>query len=554
MDPAVAFDSISLTAAPQSLETLYQYQFTTRPVKVVPLLADGMPSFSNEGRTVRIKIKKGILFQDDPAFAGGKGREVKAADFIYGWKRLSLPILKSPGHFIFEGKVKDYEKFRESVVKAPKEKREEKLKETFAGFHAVDDYTIEINLQVPYPQLLHILTMTFTAPMAHEVPEKYGQDNLHRKVVGTGPFRLVSYQSGSKLIFERNPTYRGDLFPSELDEYAKEIGMDKYVGKKMPFVDRIEFPIYTEQQPMFLNFKKGVLDAAAAIPKDSFDGVITEGEKLGGELQKKQIVLQKTPEPVLWYLNFNAQDELVGKNKYLRAAILHAIDREKMIALFTNKRGIKASSMVPFSVPGHIKRDTIPNDFDLAKAKRFMTKAGYPEGKGLPTINYDLRGASTLSLQMAQYIAKSVKEIGVNLNIITNTFPGYLEKQKLGNLQFFMDGWAADYPDAENFMQLMYSKNVSPGPNAANWKNAEYDKLYIKIAQSYPGPERDELIKQAEKVVFDDYAWGLLWSRVNWNLSHAWFKNYRPSELIRNDFKYFDIDEAQRDKLKKEVF
>lgn len=555
LDPAVAFDSVSLTVMPLVMESLYQYQYTTRPLKIVPLLADGMPTISNGGKRAVIKLKKGVMFQDSEVFPDGKGRELTAEDFIYSWKRISIPILKSPGHFIFEGKVAGYAELRKKIASTPADKLESVLKEKFDGFFARDKYTIEINLTEAYPQLTYALAMGFTAPVAHEAVAKWGHDGMHRKMVGTGPYMLERYTSGAEVILNKNPNFRGEAFPAELDAESKKMGMGAYAGKTMPFIERVEFAVIKEPQPSWLKFNLGELDIGG-IPKDNFDTAIADNLELTDELKAKQITLQKAPQSVAWYLNFNMKDKVVGgtENRNLRAAIAHAIDRNEMIKLFRNNRAIKAGSMIPPTIDGHVKRDSFIGDYDLEKAKELLAKAGYPGGKGLPELVYDLRGSSTPARQMGDYIKKSLAKIGIKIRVNQNTFPGYLEKEKTGNLQVFMGGWQADYPDAENFLQLMYSKNVSPGPNASNWKNAEYDKLYREIARTYPGPERSRLIKKAEDLVLNDYAWAMLWYRVDWVLSHAWMKNYRPSGTINNAIKYYDIDVKKRAKLLKEVF
>jgi ABC-type transport system substrate-binding protein len=164
-------------------------------------------------------------------------------------------------------------------------------------------------------------------------------------------------------------------------------------------------------------------------------------------------------------------------------------------------------------------------------------------------IKYDLRGGSTTARQQAEYFKMALAKIGVNLEIVVNTFPAYLEKEKTGNLQFFMGGWSADFPDAENFLFLLYSKNVSPGPNASNYVNPAYDKLYEQIAQMSPSPRRSALIRQAEEIAFNDGVWSMMFYPVAYSISHGWLKYYRPNSQIINDIKYYDVDLAKKKEL-----
>lgn len=548
LDPAGAYDSVSLTVMPMALESLFQYKYTKLPLELEPLLAASMPVVSKDQKSFTITLKKGVMWQDDPAFPDGKGRELKAGDFIYAWKRMLIPEIQSPGTWMFDGKVVGWEDYKKKLVEN-RAQLDKILDEPIEGLKATDDYTIQIKLLQPYPQLLHVLAMGFGAPVAKEVTAKYGQQGLNERMVGTGPFRLVQFTKGSKIVVERNPTFRGETYPAEGDADAQASGLLQAAGQKLPFVDRITFNIIKEEQPGWLQFLKGNLDAAG-IPKDSFEAAVANGA-LKPELVNKGMNLRKAEEAVIWYLNFNMKDKLVGTNANLRRAISMAIDRDYYIEKFLNGRGVKATSIVPRVILGHTGRKELVNDFNIEKAKELLAKAGYPGGKGLPVIKYDLRGPSTSARQQAEYFKKALAEIGVNIDIVINTFPAYLEKEKNGNLQFFMGGWNADFPDAENFLFLLSSKNVAPGPNASNYVNPAFDKLYEEVAKSPPSSARDANIRKAEEIVFNDGVWSMLYYPVRFSIFHGWLKNFRPNAQILNDLKYLDVDTAKRDEMRK---
>lgn len=551
LDPALAYDSVSLTVMPLALESLFQYKYTKVPLELEPLLADGMPTVSKDKKSFTIKLKKGVMWQDDAAFSDGKGRELKAADFIYAWKRMLLPEIQSPGTWIFDGKVVGWDDYRKKLGEA-KDKVNEVLDQEVEGLKATDDYTIQIKLTQPYPQLLHVLAMGFGAPVAKEVIAKYGQQGLNERMVGTGPYVLKQFTKGSKIIVVKSPSFRGEKYPSDGDEDAKASGLLAAAGRALPFNDEIIFNIIKEDQPRWLQFLKGNLDGSG-VPKDNFSSAVENGA-LKKDMTDKGIQLRKAEEAVIWYLNFNMKDKLLGgNNSTLRKAISMGINRDEFIEKFLNGRGVKATSIVPRVIAGHTGRADLVNDFNVAKAKELLAKAGYPEGKGLPVIKYDLRGASTTSRQQAEYFKKALAEIGVNIEIVVNTFPAYLEKEKNGNLQFFTGGWNADFPDAENFLFLLYSKNVSPGPNASNYVNPAFDKLYEKIAQMQPSPERNELIKKAEEIAFNDGVWSMMYYPVAYSLYHGWLKNFRPNAQILNDSKYWEVDTEARKQLKSKL-
>lgn len=548
LDPAIAYDAISLEVLPMINESLLQYKYTKLPLELEPLLAESMPTVSKDKKSYTFKIKKGVLFQDDEAFPGGKGRELKASDFTYAWKRMLLPDIQSPGTWIFEGKVVGWDAYKKRLLEN-RAKADEILQEEVEGIRAVDDYTLEFKLIAPYPQLLNVLAMGFGAPVAREVIAKYGQQGITERAVGTGPFRLKSFVKGSRIILEKNPTYRKEFYPTEGDEDAQKSGLMAAAGKQLPFVDQVVYSILKETQPRWLEFMKGNLDIST-IPKDSFDAAIVDGD-LRPKMKEKGIGMHRGEEPTIWYLNFNMKDKVVGgKNADLRRAISMAIDRETYIRKFLNGRAVKATSIVPRIIPGNTGRAETVGDYNVEKAKEYLAKAGYPGGKGLPVIKYDVRGPSTDANQVAEFFKMSLAAVGINMEIVRNTFPAYLEKEKNGNLQFFTGGWQADYPDAENFMFLLSSKNVSPGPNASNYVNPEFDALYEKLAAMSPSPERAALIKKAEDIAFNDNVWSMLFYPIQYDLYYGWTKNFRPNAVIANQDKYYDVDVEKRREMR----
>jgi ABC-type transport system substrate-binding protein len=225
-----------------------------------------------------------------------------------------------------------------------------------------------------------------------------------------------------------------------------------------------------------------------------------------------------------------------------------AIDRDAFVERFRNGRGIRATSLVPRTVPGHVAR-AFPYDYDPAKARALLAKAGYPGGKGLPKIRLDLKGTATNFRQQGEFLQESLRQVGIPIEVVANTMPGYLEKERNGSLQFTFGVWDSDYPDAENFLALLYSKNVSPGPNIANYRNPAFDKLYEKIALLDSSVERAKLIEQAEDLVYRDLPMAPLFYPLAFSVGHGWVGNFRPNIQIINHMKYFNVDLARKARL-----
>ena len=546
LDPANAYDTISLDVLPSIEESLYQYQYLADQLILEPLLADGMPEVSKDGLTVTVKIKKGIFYQDDPAFKdnGGKGREVKAADFIYEFKRLAIPAIQSTGTWIFENKIVGFSEFEKKLEVAKTDEFKKVFDEPIPGFTAKDDHTLEFRLVEAYPILNYILAMPFTAPVAFETIEAYGDKdgNLRDHPVGTGPFMLKSWETNQRLILVRNPSYRG-IYPTVASEKLKSQGLLADAGKTLPFLDGIDFEILKEEQPRLLRFEHGDIDNFE-LSKDTFRASMIDSEHVRGDLAKKGIQVGSENALITYFVGFNLKDKVL-QNKYLRQAISAAIDRDKWIDTFDKFKGIKQDQASPVGLIDRADDLKYKYDYHPELAKELLAKAGYPEGKGLPTLNFDFRGANTAARQMGEMFVQMLGEIGIRVNPILNTFPAYLEKEKQGNLQIYYGGWVYDYPDVENGYQLLYSPNQSPGPNASNFKNASFDEIYKKIASLQAGAKgRKDLVKKAEELIQDESPWAYGYYQKIYRLSQARVKNYRVAEEIQNKYKYVRIDNA----------
>lgn len=544
-DPVNAYDEISLDLVPSIYETLYQYSYLYQTYKVSPLLAADLPQFSADHLTLTIPIKRGVKFQNDPCFkqTGGKGRELRAQDFIFAFKRHALPALQSEGWWIFDGKIVGINAFRDKIANAKKTEIPKLFEQSIEGFQALDDYTLQIKLIKPYPQLLYVLAMTFTSPVPHEAVETYGDEagNITEHPVGTGPYVLRTWDRGRKVILDRNPNHHPEFYPTEGSTEYRKKGLFDDQGTTLPILDQLTFDIIKENQPAWLNFMKGHIDQMT-IPKDYFTQVITNKVNLSPELASKGLRLEIDTGVSFYYVSFNMKDKVVGTNKFLRQALSSAVDREKWIELFTNGRGKKAVTSLPPGVADRPVNTHIKYDFNLPLAKELLKKAGFPGGSGLPVLSMDMRGADSLSRQLGEFFVQQFGAINVKLNVIYNTFPAFLEKMKQGNLQISYGGWTLDYPDAENVFQLLYGKNAAPGPNEANFDMQEMNKLYEQMAIMETGAKRGAIIARMDDILQEECPWALGYYHAKYELLQPWLINYRAGELIQNKYKYLRIN------------
>jgi ABC-type transport system substrate-binding protein len=543
LDPLHAGDATSVEVQAQIYEPLFQYAYLKRPYQLEPLLAESMPLVSDDQLTYTIRLKKGVFFQDDPAFVatGGKGREVVVQDIIYQLKRIADVNNKSSGWSFFDGRIKGLDKFREST----KGSKTPDYSVPVEGLEAVDKYTLRITLVEPYPQLLYILAMPYAVPMAKEVVDYYGEEVINHPV-GTGPFKLQQWIRNSRILLVRNPTFRGEHYPTEGEPEDKTNGNLLDAGQPLPFVDKVQYTFIMEDQPLWLNFMKGKLDFGG-IPKDNYDKAVTKERELTEEMRKKGIILRKSGTPVIGYIGFNMEDPILGKNKYLRQALCLSFDVGKYIELFSNNRARPAQMIIPPDFDGYDPGYLHPYlRFDIEKAKALLAKAGFPEGKGLPPLQFDIGSTDSTVRQMSEFIVKQFAQIGVVLNVNAMTWPQFLDKLNRKQVQVFALAWNADYPDAENFLQLLYGPNASPGNNHTHYHNPAFDSLYEKVRVMPPSPQRTALYRQMALMINEDCPMLFTANPISFGLRYDWVRNSKRHPFANNTLKYIRIDTEKR--------
>src|SRR5215470_4371375 len=234
-----------------------------------------MPEISADGKTWTIKVRPGIYFADDPVFKGQR-RELTAADYVYAWKRVLDPAMRSNALQTFDGKFVG----ADAVVSHAKETGKFDYDAPIEGLQAVDRYTIRLKLNFPSYEMLTDLTTSPAAAVAREVIEKYGDDNgwTMANPVGTGPYRLKEWRRGQKVVLEASPSYRDVFFPESRDATDREI-VARMHGKKLPQIGRIEISIIEESNPRLLAFENRELDFVA-VPVDLIPNVLDANDKL----------------------------------------------------------------------------------------------------------------------------------------------------------------------------------------------------------------------------------------------------------------------------------
>lgn len=542
LDPAFANDLYSSNEVARVYEGLLQIHYLKRPYEIIPNLAESMPTVSSDELTYTFKLKKGVLFHDNACFPNGKGRELEASDVVYSLKRIADPKLESLGWWMFDGKFVGLNEWRDKNKKAEKVNYDEEVE----GLKALDKYTVQFKLKVPYPQFLYALVMPFGYVVPHEAVEKYGPEFLNNPV-GTGPFMTGKFTQSNKIVYEKNPHYRAEFYPSEGAPGDQENGLLEDAGKRIPLVDKVEVSIIVENQPAWLSFLKGEMDSSS-IPKEYFSEVMNN-EKLADKYSALGIKAQRSVGLDITYITFNMEDPLFKNNVKLRQALSSAYDGEKMNKLFYNGIAIEAQSLIPPDIAGNDPNYKNPyKQHDLVLAKKLLAEAGYPGGKGLPALDYYIT-TSTEGRQMSEAFRDMMKEIGVKINVYTVPWTELQKKVTTKQAQMFGMAWGADYPDAENFFKILYGPNKAPGANGSNFDDDKFNKLFEKASVMPDSASRTALYQEMYRYLGEQVPMIFGVHRVFYSLTHGWFKNYKFTEFSHGMAKYYNIDLAKKNEL-----
>jgi ABC-type transport system substrate-binding protein len=546
-DPAGVHDLYSGTLVQAIFETLYTYDYLARPSKLVPMTAEALPQITDNGKTYTIRIKKGIHFTPDPAFKGQK-RELTAEDYVYSLKRLVDPKVHSPYAFLVEGKIVGLD----DVVEAAKKSSRFDYNAKVQGLHAVDRYTLRIQLKETDYSLTYILAHEPTSAVAREVIEAHA-DEMGRAMshpVGTGAYKLVKWIRSSKIVLEANPDYRGFIWNFTSSDPADQALIREMKGRKMPQVGRVEVSIIEEDQARLLAFQKDELDIMNM--EGPLAPNVLDGGKLRPEFAKKGVKLSRFVDPEITYHYWNLQDPVVGglskERIALRRAMAMAYNVDEEIKVVRNGQAIEAQFPIPPGVVGHDPGYRSPVKYDPAAANALLDKFGYkkgpdgwrtqPDGKPL-VIRYASRPDS-LGRQQDEMWKKAFDSIGIRMEVQKDKFPELLKLEKQCKLQMRTASWIADYPDGDNFVQLLYSKNIYQSNNACA-TIPEYDKAYEQSIRIPDSPERNKLYREMAKIIEAYAPWRLDISRYRNQLAQPWVLGYKKHPILHSEWQFIDV-------------
>ena len=547
-DPVRVSDLYSNTVNEAIFERLLTYDYLARPAKIVPLTAEAMPEVSDGGRTYVFRLRRGIFFTPDPAFKGQR-RELTAEDYVYTFKRFADPKNRSPWAFMLEGHIEGLDE----QIEAAKKTGKFDYQATIPGMIALDKYTLRFKLKaVDYLFPYTIAHIPFGA-MAREVVEAYG-DDVQAHPVGTGPYVLKEWRRAAKIVLEANPGYRQatwDFQPTD-DPWDKDV-VAAMKGKTIPQIGRVEISIIEEDQSRWLAFNRKELDWLA-LPATFRQEVFDTANKLKPEWIQQGVTLYRAIDPDIAYTFFNFRDPVVGgfaKEKIARRrAIIMGYDLDEEIRVIRKFQAVQAQMPIPYGVVGFDPRYRSINQYDPVLANKLLDYFGYKRGPGgyrtLPDgkafVLRQATGTSAIDREFNELWKKSMDAIGIRMEFPAGKFADQLKATKACQLQMWGAAWIADYPDGDNFMQLLYGPNTGQSNNGC-YESKAFDAMYEKSRLLPPeSPERNRLFIDMTRQMEVDGAWSLHVSRERNQMIRPWVKGYKKHPILHAEWMYMDLD------------
>lgn len=548
-DPAGVHDLYSAHVNGSIFETLFTYDYLASPAKLVPRTAAALPEVSADGLTYTIRLQKGIYFAADPVFKGKK-RELTSADYVYTFKRLMDPSLRSPNSWLLDGRILGMDTLLKQAQKTGKFNYDQSV----AGLQTPDRYTLVIRLTSPDQNFPMLLAHQPTGAVAREVIEKYRDKAgfVMGHPIGTGPYMLSRWTPGSRIILKANPDFRSFVWNFKASTPEDQKIVKAMQGKKMPQIGEIDIQVMEEGQSRWLSFIKDEVDLFA------LDGELTvqalQDGKLKPELVKKGVQLSRITDPSIDYHYWNMQNPIVGglsKDKIaLRRAMAMAFSADNYINILQKGDAQKLQAPIPSGVVGYDPnyRSSIP--YSVKAANLLLDRYHYkvaadgwrtqPNGKPL-VIEMTLSGNNLRSQQQAEFWKKTLDSIKIRMTTKSMPFAEALKLEKQCKTMFKASAWIADYPDADNFMQLFYGKNIKITNNGCV-KIPEYDRLYEQAQKMIPSPERDAIYAKMSRLLEVYMPVQVIGARYRNILAQPRVIGFKKHPILPAEWMYIDID------------
>lgn len=452
LDPAFASTLRNIWPVNQLFNGLVQLDDS---LNIKPDLSESW-EISKDGMTYLFKIKKNTSFHKSIVFGKDSIRNVNAFDFEYSFNRLKDPKLASPGAWVLNN---------------------------VENFKASNDSVFSIKLKSPFAAFLGILSMKYCSVVPKEAVDYY-KSKFGKNPIGTGPFKFKKWEENIKLVLRKNNLY--------FEKDSK--------GIRLPYLEAISITFLPDKKSEFMEFAQNKIDFINSIDSSFKDQLLN----VNGDLKEeylKSINLLTGPYLNTEYIGFFlGKKKSILQSKKLRLAINYGFDRKKMMKYLRNNIGYPANNgFIPLGLQ---KKRTKGFEYDLKKALQLIKE--YKDENGNQSIEIVLSSDANY-LDIVEYIQRELLKIGINIKINILPPSSLRQAKSNGKLEMFRASWIADYPDAENYLSLFYSKNFTPnGPNYTHFKNNLYDKLFFEGIIEQSKDDREKIYSKLDSLIIEE--------------------------------------------------
>ncbi|MBB6213044.1 peptide ABC transporter substrate-binding protein [Borreliella californiensis] len=357
-----------------------------------------------------------------------------------------------------------YANLLKSTIKNAQEYFDETVPESELGIKAIDSKTLEITLTSPKPYFPDMLTNTAYIPVPMHIVEKYGENWTNpENMVVSGAYKLKERSINDKIVIEKN---------------------DKYYNANNVEIDEVIF-YPTEGSVAYNMYINGEIDFLQGAEKNNLEEIKIRDDYYSGLKNG------------MAYIAFNTTKKPLDNLK-VRQAISLAIDRETLTKVVLKGSSDPTRNLTPKFDDYSYGKNLIL--FDPENAKKLLAEAGYPDGKGFPTLKYKISGGMPTTAEFLQEQFKKI--LNINLEIENEEWTTFLGSRRTGNYQMSSVGWIGDYFDPLTFLDSLFTtENHFFG--AYKYSNKEYDALIKKSNFELDPIKRQDILRQAEEIIVE---------------------------------------------------
>ncbi len=560
-DPAQVQDLYSRVVLANIIEAPLTYDYLARPALIIPNTAEALPRVVGglHGADAPYPARHPASRTTRPSRASRASST--AQDYVYSYKRFYDPRYKSPSLYLLQtAQILGLDELRNAALKGGRFDYDLDVD----GLRALDRYTLQFRFGLPSPRFHQYLAdNAFMGAVAREVVESYDEREIMAHPIGTGPFRLADWRRSSRIVLERNPAYRQDVYRAHAGggRFARRAALaQRLAGRTLPMIDRVEVYIVEENQPRWLAFLNGEHDLVDEIPVDLANLIVPNG-KLAPGLAKRGVQMDRTPRASVDMALFNMESPIVGGYEptqvALRRAISLAYSVDDEIRLVRMGQSVPSQSPVaPLTAGFDPEFRSEMSEHNPARAKALLDSFGFVDRDGdgwrerpdgSPLVIEMATQPDQLSRQLDDLWRRHMTAVGIRLVFKSAKWPENLKNSRAGKLMMWRVGWNATQPDGDTFLALGYGPNKGQA-NHARFDLPAYNRLYAQQRMLPDGPERFAMFRDSKKLFVAYAPYKFLGHRIDTSVSHPWVVGFRRHPFMRDFWKYVDIDRDGSDR------